>query len=322
MVSLSRCISMCPAGPTCLTLNAQLPTSSLLCGAVDIPPAAAASPTPSFLAGVSASATPHLVGRQAAAGQVTPPSPKAHPTALPKAGATTSAAAAAGAGEGGGGVPALPALSLAAVLLGFGSRQLEAAFQAHKAQHLLPRDMFNLWALAGQAAFFYYANWRFACTMHDEPLAWQMVWVAPLIHLPALLAPALVFACARRLYMRHRGLVWALSQLAGGCAALLLMHFVAMPLLWQRLSHMLIKRRLPQVLMLYVLEPAVTQLSPWQQLIACVGEVLTSRAMSFMSVQGDFPLAAHAAFAAGALAITCVLEWRMRRGWLRRLQQH
>lgn len=202
------------------------------------------------------------------------------------------------------------------MLRGFGSREDEHAYQLWREQQLQVQ-LHDIWALLIQAICVALPTWsacRFAWTS-PTPRAGELV-LSVVLRASVALLPNVLFLCARGLFVRWRGLIWAQAAVGSGVLTLCVVYRLGTPELWRELGCIVFQRPSAMVLMAHVVLPFVLSLSPWQQLLASLGQACTTHAASSLSSRGAYGWIAHAGFLAASLTISCALEWRMRCQWL------
>lgn len=148
-----------------------------------------------------------------------------------------------------------------------------------------------------------------------DPRAVGMVW-AVMLHLLLTLAPSLLLLASRASYQRLRAHMCLASVLTSGLCTYMLVRGVGTPALWQEVGDAYSRQRWLHLFFLYVVQPTIHCLTPWQQAVACIGQLATTSAMDSLSREGSLPMGAYLALAAAEVVLVSMLEARVRRQWL------
>jgi hypothetical protein len=128
--------------------------------------------------------------------------------------------------------------------------------------------------------------------------------------------PAAMSAWRPAAYARHHDAIWTASALL--CALIMLRIPASGSVGHFRVPGAWFKNLLMPALMVYFVQPMLTQLAPGWQLVSGSASFVIMRVTASLAPEGAFPLgnATHVALLAASVGIACVLEWRSRSRWL------
>jgi hypothetical protein len=130
------------------------------------------------------------------------------------------------------------------------------------------------------------------------------------------LLPTVTFVCARRAYLRWRGVLWSGSVMISG--------LLGVGMVWRHLDEeewcefggRMMRHPLLFAVQRHLLQPTLQSLHPLEQALASVGQALNTHVAFGIARQPVSPAAAVAA-ALWSVALAAALEVRLRRQWRR-----